>query len=42
MDHLQEIFGEVEAPTMTEVNDYLWHDSEHALAVVLPEEEEDE
>ena len=42
MDHLQEIFGEEEVPTITEVNDYLWHDSEHALAAVLPEEEEDE
>ena len=41
MDHLQEIFGEEEVPTITEVNDYLWHDSEHALAAVLPEEEED-
>ena len=41
MSHLEELYMD-EVPTLTTVNDLLWHDSEQVLMAVLGEEEEDE
>ena len=41
MSHLEELYMD-EVPTLTMVNDLLWHDSEGVLMAVLGEDEEDE
>lgn len=41
MSHLEELYMD-EVPTLTTVNDLLWHDSEGVLMAVLGEDEEDE
>ena len=41
MEHLEEVFYN-EIPTITEVNDYLWHDHEYVMEAMEIGEEEDE
>ena len=47
--HLEEVFGYGEIPTDSDINDYVWHDSESVYEALgldengeLPEEEEED